>query len=109
MRSRLQKASAPPYTNMIKWHTSQTDGSAHKSNYTEIRPRTAREMNRRGFGPRMVFTNHHMHVTTGGREPERANRELGVATSYAYARATYRTFIIKFISTMGITPKSAKM
>ena len=42
--------SAPPYTNTVTWHTSQTDGSAHKSNYTRIRPRTAREMNRRGFG-----------------------------------------------------------
>ena len=40
---------------------------------------------------------------------KRANRELGVATSYAYARATYRTFANTFLMKMGITPKSAKM
>ena len=57
----------------------------------------------------MVFSYHHRRLTTRGREMKRANRELGVATSYAYARATYRTFISTFYTSMGITPKSTKM
>ena len=57
----------------------------------------------------MVFSYHHMHLTTRGREMKRANRESGIATSYAYARATHRTFTSTLYTSMGITPKSTKI
>ena len=61
-------------------------------------------MNRRGSGAEDGSHRPPHTVAIGGREPKRAPRETALATSYAYARATYRTFITILYMTMGITP-----